>query len=280
MTISGRTRVFGVVGQPVVQSLSPALHNAWYADHGLDAVYVALPLAATTAEAVFRQFVALGVAGMNVTSPFKEDAARAATKLDPNAKVLQAVNTLAVRGDQLWGFNTDAPGFVAALNEAAPDWLGTVKAAVVLGAGGAGRAIALGLEQAGVDQIILVNRDPVKGKAAAASLGLEFWAIDRFVEAFATGDLIVNATTLGMGGGGPDWPVAAAKAGAIIVDAVYSPLETRLLAAARARGLVCVDGLGMLIHQGALAFEHWFGLRPDTRKARERLILAIAERGG
>jgi shikimate dehydrogenase len=256
------------------------MHNGWFADHRIDAVYVALPLSGAEAEAAFRHAGPLGLAGLNVTAPFKEVAAAAATRLDAAAATLHAANVLTWREDALWGANTDAPGFIAALDEAAAGWRQKVASAAIIGSGGAGRAIALGLRDAGVSSVTLVNRDAAKGKAAADLLGLAFMPFDQLEPAIAQADLIVNATTLGMGGGGPDWPLAVAKSSAIVVDAVYSPLETKLLATARSRGLASVDGLGMLIHQGALAFSAWFGVQPNTSLARRRLMAAIKERGG
>jgi shikimate dehydrogenase len=279
MSISGKTRVFAVAGSPVAHSLSPAMHNGWYADHGLDAVYVALPVAAHIAVETFDHAFDLGLQGLNITVPFKEAAARAAVSLDPAAAHLEAANVLAPEAGGWRAFNTDAPGFVASLEEAAPGWRDRVETAVVLGAGGAGRAIAYGLQQAGVPRVLILNRDPDRGAAAGRRLGLEVWGLDRLAEAFAIADLIANATTLGMGANpAPDWPLAAAHPNAIMADAVYAPLETALLRQARARGLTAVDGLGMLIHQGALAFEHWFGIRPDAQKARARLLATLAER--
>lgn len=280
MTITGTTKVFAVVGRPVTHSLSPIMHNGWYADLGLDAVYVALPLAAEQPGDALGGIGALGLAGINVTVPFKEAAAQVASVLEPLAGRLGAANVLTAGAMGLVGANTDAPGFVASLDEAIPSWRAQVSTALVVGAGGAGRAIALGLIEAGVARVVLCNRDRVRGEQAAASLGAEFLAFEDLSSGFAVADLIVNATTLGMGGGGPAWPVEAAKPTAIVADAVYAPLETGLLAAARARGLACVDGLGMLIHQGALAFEMWFGMRPDTRVARQRLLRVLAERQG
>lgn len=277
--ISGRTRVFAVAGSPVTHSLSPAMHNGWYEDHGIDAVYVALPVSAPLAAEAIAHAFALGIGGLNVTAPLKEAAAVAAISLDPAAALLQAANVLVPDGQGWRGLNTDAPGFVASLDEAAPDWRARVQTAVVLGAGGAGRAIAFGLQQAGVPRVLALNRDRAKGLAAARRLSIEVWDFERLPEAFAAADLIVNATTLGMGAShAPDWPLSKARSSAIVADSVYAPLQTALLKKAEALGLIAVDGLGMLIHQGALAFENWLGVRPDVRAARARLLTILAER--
>jgi shikimate dehydrogenase len=277
MNISGKTAVYALIGAPVAASLSPAMHNAWLADHGIDVVYVALPV--TDAEAVLAALPALGLAGCNVTAPFKEHAAAAARVRSPLVERLGAANTLRIVDGAIEAHNTDAPGFVDALNAAAPTWRDRTETALVLGAGGAARAIAAGLKEAGVTRLLFANRTRDKAEAAAAALIADVRDWSGLDGAFAEADLIVNATSLGMGGGAVDWPVAACGAGALIVDAVYNPLQTNLLAQAEARGLTIVDGLGMLIHQGALAFEIWFNIRPDTTIARTRLLAVLAARG-
>ncbi|MEZ6022756.1 MAG: hypothetical protein R3C16_04930 [Hyphomonadaceae bacterium] len=156
-----------------------------------------------------------------------------------------------------------------------PRWRDTVETVLIVGAGGAARGIAAAL--AGAAKLIVVNRTFERAAALAQDLpraGALVW--DALPEAFADADLIINTTTLSMAGApSPDWPVGKCKPNAIVVDIVYRPLETPLLKAARERGLVAVDGLGMLIHQGARAFELWFGVKPDASKARARLIEAL-----
>lgn len=274
MSVSAATRVLAVIGDPVAHSLSPAMHNGWIADHGLDAVYVALPLRPDDPVAALRALKGFGLAGANVTVPYKEAAARAADHSDG-----PVANTLRWEADgALSAFNTDGPGFLDALGEAAPDWRTRVKRALILGAGGA----ALGIGQAlspHVATVHFANRTAARGEETARRLpnGRTLrW--DDLERGFGAADLIVQATTLGMAGAAeaPDWPVSYCRPTAIVADVVYRPLETELLRAARARGLVSVDGLGMLIHQGARAFELWFGVRPDTAKARARLLAALA----
>jgi shikimate dehydrogenase len=180
---------------------------------------------------------------------------------------------LKFEGDQVEAFNTDAPGFVASLDDDAPGWRASVGTALVLGAGGAARAIAFGLSQAGVERIVIANRTAARAHEAAGAIpGAEVMGWDDLAGAFAQADLIVNATSAGLSGAAsPDWPVQSAPEHAIVADAVYKPLATPLLVAARARGLASVDGLGMLVHQGAAAFRIWFGVAPDARDARSRL---------
>jgi shikimate dehydrogenase len=265
------TKRFAVIGDPVSHSLSPLMHTGWFADHGIDATYEALPLRSDDPVAAIRALE--GFAGVNVTVPHKEAAAKAATRGEG-----AVANVLRWEADgSISAFNTDGAGFLDSLDEDAPHWRGGVKQVLILGAGGA----ALGVAQAlapHVEAIAIANRTASRAEAMAASIpdgrALRWSDLDR---GFANADLIVQATTLGMAGQpAMAWPVAACRPNTIVADIVYRPLETGLLQAARARGLATVDGLGMLIHQGARAFELWFGLKPDTAKARERLTAALA----
>ena len=272
MTITGATRVLAVIGDPVSHSLSPLMHNGWIKDHGLDAAYVALPLRADDPAAAIRTLGSFGLAGANVTVPHKEAAARAADRTEDTA-----ANVLRWEPDgSLSAFNTDGAGFLDALSEAAPDWRGRVKSALILGAGGAASAIGKALS-AHVEAVRFANRTQARADAVAAGVrngGVARW--EDLPNAFASADLIVQATTLGMEGQARrDWPMSSCRAGAIVADIVYRPLETDFLRAARARGLAAMDGLGMLIHQGARAFELWFGTRPDPEKARARLMAEL-----
>lgn len=273
MNITARTALLAVIGDPVGHSLSPVLHNGWIADHGLDAVFVALSLRSEDPVGAIRALKQFALKGASVTLPFKQAAARAA-----DAYGAAAANTLRWEASgALTAFNTDGAGFVDALAEAAPDWRQRVKRALILGAGGAAHGIAEAL--AGAAEIVIANRTAPRAASLASALAkarAEPW--EKLPELFAGADLIVNATTLGMAGApNLDWPLAHAKADALVADIVYRPLETRLLARARQRGLIAIDGLGMLIHQGARAFEIWFGIRPDVKLARARLLAALGE---
>jgi shikimate dehydrogenase len=273
MNISPATRVLAVIGDPVSQSLSPLMQNGWIADHCLDAVYVALPLRSDDPVAAIRALKGFGFTGANVTVPHKEAAAMAADRSEG-----PVANTLRWEEDgSLSAFNTDGPGFIDALSEAAPDWRARVNRVLILGAGGAALGVGQALSPL-VDTIHFANRTGARAEAAARTMRngrVLRW--DDLERAFGAADLVVQATTLGMGdASAPEWPVSYCRPTAIIADLVYRPRETELLRAARARGLASVDGLGMLIHQGARAFELWFGIRPDTAKARRRLIAALA----
>ncbi len=272
MTINAATRVFAVIGDPVSHSLSPLMHNGWIADHGIDAAYVALPLRSDDPAAALRALGQFGFSGANVTTPYKEAAARAADAADD-----VVANTLRWEANgALAAFNTDGVGFVAALAEAVPDWRARVRRVLIVGAGGAAIAVGKALSP-DVDSVFFINRTQTRADAVAAMLGnggvLGWQDMER---GFGAADLIVQATSLGLAGGPAlEWPVALCQEHAIVADIVYRPLETDLLMKARARSLVAIDGLGMLIHQGARAFELWFGIRPNVGKARARLMAVL-----
>ena len=273
MTVTAATRVFALVGNPVAHSLSPVIHNGWLADHGLDAVYVALRLTDGEPEKTLARLGALGLAGANITVPFKEAAARVAGGCG-----LRAANVLTFdEGGAVSAHNTDGLGFLHALGEAAPDWRRRVRRALIVGAGGAGQGIAEALAPH-VEGLYILNRTFARAEHAVGVLAnaraLRWEDMER---GFGGADLVVQATTLGMAQAPePDWPVSLLRPSAIVADVVYRPLETALLAAAKARGLVAADGLGMLIHQAALAFELWFGIRPDVIAARRRALAALS----
>jgi shikimate dehydrogenase len=247
-----------VVGSPVRHSLSPVIHNAAFGHLDLNWTFVACEVAAGQGAAALAAARTLGLGGLSVTMPHKEAAAEAADRLSPTAARLRAVNCVVVTEEgELVGENTDGAGFVDTLRiDGGFDPAG--KRCVVLGAGGAARAVILALAEAGAEEVVVVNRTPAKGEAAAELAGPvgSVHADPTTVEA----DLLVNATPLGMGADGRS-PVPAEVLGPhmVVADLVYHPLETPLLAAARAAGAVPLDGLGMLVHQAAHAFAHWTG---------------------
>lgn len=273
MSFTAATKVLAVIGDPVSHSLSPIMHNGWIADHKLDAVYVALPLKSDDATAAIRAMKGAGFAGLNVTVPHKEAAAAAADRSEG-----AVANVLRWEEDgTVSGFNTDGPGFLDALSETAPDWRGRVQRALILGAGGAAQAIGQALSPH-VVTIHFANRTAARAEMAAAAIpngrALRWDDLER---GFGAADLIVQTTTLGMDGQPEQaWPVEYCRPRVIAADIVYRPLETDFLRAARERGLVTMDGLGMLIHQGVRSFELWFGIKPDAAKARQRLLAALA----
>jgi shikimate dehydrogenase len=261
------TKRYAVIGDPVGHSLSPLLHNGWIADHGIDATYEALTLRSDDPVAAIRGLH--GFAGVNVTTPHKQSAARAADRRESDV-----ANVLRWEADgAISAFNTDGAGFIDALDEGAPNWRARTRTALLIGAGGAARAIAGAL--ADNVELVIVNRSMPRGEELAKRLPrASFEAWEALPTCFGA-DLIINATTIGMGGNDYRWPIEHCRKDAIVADIVYRPLETGLLRAARARGLTTIDGLAMLIHQGARSFEIWHGIKPDAANARARLVAAL-----
>ena len=276
MIITAKARVAGIIGWPVGHSRSPRLHNFWLERYGIDGVYIPLPVRPEDFRDLVRLLPRLGFAGANVTVPHKEAAFAAVDRCDPVAARIGAVNTLVVDGDLVLGHNTDAFGFVESLRADAPQWRGDAGAAVVIGAGGAARAICVALQDANAPEIRVVNRTRARADALAAALGAPLVAVDWASrgDALADAALEVNTTTQGMTGQPPlDLPLDRLPATAIVNDIVYAPLETPLLAAARARGNAVVDGLGMLLHQARPGFAAWFGRMPAADAALRAFVL-------
>jgi shikimate dehydrogenase len=258
-----------VIGCPIGHSRSPRLHGHWLRRYGIAGHYVPVELRPESLAEGLRALRLLGFRGANVTIPHKVAVLDLAASASPIASRVGAANTLTfLDGGGFHADNTDAYGFVASLRQAAPGWQAAAGPALVLGAGGAARAIVAALIDAGAPLIRLANRTPARAEALRAhfldsSVALVDWTgADAAAEGAAT---IVNTTSLGMTGQ-PALPfrLDAAPAGALVADLVYQPLETPLLAEARARGLTAVDGLGMLLHQAVPGFEAWFGLRPEV----------------
>jgi len=270
-------RAAGVIGWPVVHSRSPRLHRYWLERYGIAGAYLPMPVRPGEEAAALRGLAALGFAGCNVTVPHKRAALALVDAPDDLARRIGAVNLVVVRPDHsLAGSNTDAAGFLDNLREQAPGWQAD-GAAVVLGAGGAARAVVAALADAGVPEIRLLNRTRGHAEALAAALGgpvaVRDW--ERRAAALEGAALVVNTTLLGMHGQAPlDLDLAALPLDAVVCDLVYVPLETPLLAQARERGNPAVDGLGMLLHQAVPSFEAWFGVRPVVTPELRALIAA------
>ena len=268
----------GVMGFPIMHSRSPAIHNYWLAEYGMLGHYAPLAVKPDGLEKALRALHPLGFAGVNLTIPLKELALPMLDEVDPVAQAIGAVNCVVVGDDgRLRGFNYDAFGYVESLREAAPDWRANQGPAVVLGAGGAARAILAGLLAEGAPEIRLANRTPERAQQLATEFGARVRAIawDEREEALAGAALLVNTTSMGMTGQPPleialdDLPAAA-----LVSDIVYAPLETDLLARAKRRGGRAVDGLGMLLHQARPAFRDWFGPMPKVTPELHRKIEA------
>ncbi|MBV1834263.1 shikimate dehydrogenase [Novacetimonas pomaceti] len=285
--IGGATALAGVIGWPVAHSRSPLMHNFWLAQYGIDGAYVPLPVRPGAFETAVRGLQAAGFRGTNVTIPHKEAAFRIVDRLDRSARRSGSVNTLVFASDgMIEGFSTDGEGFVA--NVEAHGIAVKGGRALLLGAGGAARAIAASLLDRGV-AVILANRTAARAEELARALredaapAVEVVAWDDMATALPRCDMLVNTTSLGMEGGPPgDFPLDLATAGPALVvcDIVYVPRQTALLRDAAAHGLRCVDGLGMLIHQARLGFRKWFGTDPVIGPEVEALLDAdLREQG-
>jgi shikimate dehydrogenase len=286
MAITGAARVAGVMGWPIAHSLSPLLHGYWFERYGIDGAYVPFPVRPDDAVAAIRALPLLGLRGCNVTLPHKEAAYAAVDRHDESARRMGVVNTVMVQEDgSLLGACTDGMGFLANLTEQASGWRPGQGEAVLVGIGGAARAVAITLLDAGVPGLRLVNRTLAKAEALAAELRTMFpgaavtplgWP--ERAGALEGAGLLVQATALGMKGQPPlDLKLDALPVTAPVADLVYTPLETDILRQARLRGHPVVDGLGMLLHQAVPGFRHWGGITPavdaPTRQVVEAALL-------
>jgi shikimate dehydrogenase len=275
---SGRARVAGIIGWPVAHSLSPRLHGFWLHRYELDGAYVPMAVRPGRLREALAALAVLGFAGANVTIPHKEDAFSTVDEVADIAKRIGAVNTVIVDPDgrgRVIGTNTDAFGFSENLKQSCPGWIAGTGPAVILGAGGAARAVAVALLDAGVRELRLINRDAARAERLAATLAGEasvrVWSWREREAALADAGLLVNATSLGMAGHPElELDLAALPTVAVVADVVYVPLRTRLLERAAAAGHRIVDGLGMLMHQARPAFHLWYGMDPEVTPALRR----------
>ena len=260
-------RLAGIMGWPVAHSRSPVIHNHWIAEHQLRGAYVMLPVQPEHLKQALRGLPVLGFAGCNLTIPHKVAALQWVDHVDPLARRIGAINTVVVEADgSLSGRNTDGFGYIQSLRDAQPNWRAHAGAAAVIGAGGAARAVLAGLIDSGDNTIRLTNRSGAKAHDLAQEFGPTVQAIaweDRH-DALADCALLVNTTNQGMHGEPPlDVRLDQLPLHALVSDIIYVPMETPLLAAARARGHTVVNGLGMLLNQARPAFEAWFGVLPN-----------------
>jgi shikimate dehydrogenase len=265
-----------VIGWPLAHSRSPVIHRFWLAEFGIEGDYVARPVEPPTIGRFLAEFPQSGFIGGNVTIPHKEAAFASVAEADPVARATGAVNTLWLDDGRLMGANTDAEGFIANLDEHARGWDRAGGEALILGAGGAARAIAWGLRSRGMS-VTVVNRTEARAEELAAHLGKGVAAArwSEIPRRLASARLLVNATSLGLQRQPAlEIDLAPLPAGAVVTDIVYVPLKTPLLAAAEARGLAIVDGLGMLLHQAVPGFERWFGRRPIVTPTLRAIVIA------
>jgi shikimate dehydrogenase len=282
--INAGTKLCGVIGDPVRHTLSPAMHNAAIAELGIDYAYMAFHVKTSSLNAAIEGIRALGMRGLNVTIPHKVAAVQFLDELDPLARDIGAVNTIVNDEGKLTGYNTDAAGFLQSLDGAGFEPKG--KKVVLLGAGGAARAMGFALAQAG-SEITILNRKPTLSQAALLSANLErisgskVTALELNAANLKTvlieADLLVNATSAGMEPAVDETPVPAEllKPGLTVFDVVYTPYETRLLREAAARGCRVISGLEMLVRQAALALELWTGMKAPLGVMREAAISAM-----
>jgi len=259
-----------VIGWPVKHSRSPVIHRFWLKELGIDGDYVLHPVEPEKIAAFLADFANSGFVGGNVTVPHKEVAFAAVHRRDANAEATGALNTLWLADGKLVGANSDVTGFLASLDQDLPGWDQKPGAAVVLGAGGAARGIVWALISRGYGPVYVVNRDPARPRALARQFGEKVkparWADVPSLLPLAR--ILVNTTTLGMAGQPPlNVDLAPLLKDAVVNDIVYVPMETELIAAARARRLRVSGGLGMLLHQAVVGFEHWFGQKPSVTPA-------------
>jgi shikimate dehydrogenase len=266
-----------VIGHPVAHSRSPLIHGHWLERYGIEGTYERIDVAPGALPAFFERLRSGEFAGGNVTVPHKEAAFTLCDERDPEVVHVGAMNTLVVHSGLIHATNTDLYGFLANLDAEEPGWNEGLESAVVLGAGGAARGVIAALAARKIPEIHILNRSPDKARTLAAALPgpLKAHGLEMFSAVVPSAGLIVNTTTIGMGGSSFEGlELELLPAGALVTDIVYTPLETPLLAAARERGLRTVDGLGMLLHQAVPGFEAWFRVRPEVTPDLRELVEA------
>lgn len=269
----------GVIGHPIAHSRSPALHGYWLRRYGLKGHYIPIDIAPIDLVEMVRILPRLGFVGLNVTIPHKEAILQIADIVTDRAALIGAANTLIFRKDgKIHADNTDGSGFIANLRQQAPHWNPASGPAVVLGAGGAARAVVAALIEVGVPEIHLTNRTRLRAETLKSDFGAKVY-VHEWVQAGNLLDdavTVVNTTSLGMTGK-PELavPLYRLNPKALVTDLVYTPLKTSFLAAAEDRGATVVDGLGMLLHQAAPGFERWFGHRPEVDEATRQAVLSV-----
>ncbi len=282
MSHPDRFLLAGVMGWPVMHSRSPLLHNYWFRQHNLAGTYVPLGIRPEALAAALRALHPLGFAGCNLTLPHKQEAMKIVDEVDTVAKSIGAISCVVVRPDgSLAGTNNDCYGFVRSIRQEQPAWRADSGPSVVIGAGGGARAVCYGLMQAGATEIRLVNRAFARARKIAEEFGgpLKVMPWEQRHEALDDAAMVVNTTSQGMVGQSPlDIRLDKLPTQALVVDIIYTPLETPFLAAARKRGNPTVNGLGMLLHQGPPAWQAWFGIEPAvTSELRAMMEKTIRE---
>lgn len=268
----------GVIGSPISHSRSPALHQHWLKTYGIKGFYIPMNISQDNLADVVRTLPQMGFVGVNVTIPHKETVLGLADIVTDRAALIGAANTLIFRKDgKIHADNTDGYGFIENLRQGAPGWNPASGPAAVIGAGGASRAVVASLLEVGVTEIRLSNRTRNRAEVIKQEFGAKITVVDwvRAGNMFDGANTVVNTTSLGMTGK-PEFrvPMDGLSSAAVVTDLVYAPLETEFLKKARDLGCTTVDGLGMLLHQAAPAFERWFGQRPEVDNALRNAVLS------
>jgi shikimate dehydrogenase len=284
-SLQGKTKLYGIFGYPIGHSLSPLMHNTAFAHYELDAVYLPFAVHPAHLEIAVKSIAALPIHGVNVTIPHKQAVMAWLDDVSPEARLIGAVNTIHLRDGRLHGYNTDGIGFLRSLEEAGSQV--DDRTVILLGAGGAARAIAVQLCLSGIRRLYLANRTPTRAQELAAFLKKNIPHADISVVSMGESslathlpytDIVVNATSIGMHAYDPMiLPSTELGPRHLVCDIVYRPLHTPLLRAAQRQGARTVDGLGMLLHQGAKAFEIWTERAFPIPLIKARLLLALAE---
>ena len=269
-----------VIGHPIAHSRSPLIHGTWLAEHGIDGSYEAIDVAPADLPAFFERLRSGEFAGGNVTIPHKEAVFSLCDHVDDLARTIGAVNTLVVRDGRVHGYNTDYLGFLGNLDAAAPGWSDGPNDALVIGAGGAARAVLVALRRRHGGKVHVLNRTLGNAEALVREIDGSFEAhgFEAFAELAPHIGLVVNTSSIGMHGSRFDWlDMSLLPRDALVTDIVYTPLITPLLADAQAQGLKTVDGLGMLLHQAVPGFAEWFGVKPEVTPALRARIEATLD---
>ena len=275
--MTNKIPLVAVIGSPIAHSKSPLLHGTWLKTLGIRGHYIPMDVSAENFVDVVRMMPKMGFVGANVTIPHKEAALEIADHISDRASLIGAANTLTFsETGSIYADNTDGHGFITNLSESYPDWDATAGPALVVGAGGASRAILSALQDQGVPEIYLANRTKIRAEQLKNDFGARVTVVDwaKISQCLHAVKTLVNTTSLGMEGKAPlALPLELLPKDALVTDIVYTPLETPLLAQANTLGLRTVDGLGMLIHQAVPGFERWFGQKPKvTNEIREMLL--------
>ena len=266
-----------VIGHPIAHSKSPMLHGYWLKTYGIEGHYIPMDVSPDDLETVLRNMHKMGFVGANVTIPHKTRALEIADQVTDRATLIGAANTLIFHEDgKILADNTDGYGFIQNLRQSAPEWDPASGPAVVLGAGGAARAVVASLLDVGVPEIFISNRTRVRAEQLRDDFGARLKVVEwvQAGEVMEDGATVVNTTSLGMTGK-PELKVSleGLQPGSLVTDLVYTPLRTPFLDEAQARGCMTVDGLGMLLHQATPGFERWFGPRPEVTEELRQVIL-------